>query len=425
MSSNKLLKYYKWELLALLCFAFFLNQADRAIFGVVLSAIQKDLRLTNSQVGWIGTILFLALALMMPVAGYVGDVVDKKWVITCSLIFWSATTMFTGLTSGIVGLLLFRSVATACGESFYSPAAYPLIASFHKSTRTIALSIHQATLYVAMMTSGVLAGFIADHWGWRSAFFLYGWSGIILGGIFVFRLRNTPSESSEDREGGKPRISPGKALGAVLRTPTALLITISFTAVVLQYNAYAVWAPSFIQEKFNLTMTQAGGLAMFSLYITSMIGVLVGGMVSDRMVVTRPRFRLQLQSVSMFLCAPAILLMALAGSLTLTCCGMVALGLFQGTYQANTPASFFDVIEPRYRSSAIGIQTTFAYMVGSVSPWMLGYFREAFGEGKGLSYGFAVLSSVYAIGSLAMVAACLFTFHRDRYIEEPLQPCEG
>jgi MFS transporter, Spinster family, sphingosine-1-phosphate transporter len=410
-------RYYKWELLALLCGAFFLHQADRAIFGVVLSAIQDDLALTNSQIGLLGTVLFVALALMMPAAGYVGDVFNKKWVVTCSLVFWSAATLSTGFTSGLVGMLLFRSIATALGESFYAPAAYPLIAAFHKATRTIAMSIHQTSLYVGMMISGVLAGYIADQWGWRAAFWLYGGCGILLGGLLAFRLRNAPAESNDGGETEKTRVSPRQALGILLRTPTAVLITVSFTAVVLSYNAYVVWAPSFLKEKYDLSMTQAGGLAMFCLYVASMVGVLTGGALTDRMVVSRPRLRLLLQTVFMFLCAPAILLMSLAGNLVLTCCGMAALGVCQGMYQSNTPASLFDVIEPRYRSSALGVEIMIAYLIGSVSPWMLGRLREAFDDGMGLSYGFASLGGVYILGGVATCAALLFTFRKDRYIE--------
>jgi MFS transporter, Spinster family, sphingosine-1-phosphate transporter len=417
MTSPTYHRHYKWELLALLCCAFFLHQADRAIFGVVLSSIKDDLQLTNSEVGLLGTTLFVALALMMPMAGYVGDVFNRKWIVTCSLVFWSAATFFTGMTNGVIGLLLLRSIATAWGESFYAPAAYPLLAAFHKATRTIAMSIHQTSLYVALMVSGVLAGFIADHWGWRAAFFLYGGCGILLGGIFVFRLRNAPSEGGEDPEAKKPRVSPRVAFGVLLRTPTALLITVSYTAVVLVYNGTVVWAPTFLREKYDLSMTQAGGLAMFCQYVTSMVGVLLGGMASDRMVVSRPQFRLQLQSVFMFLCAPAILLMGLADNLVLTCCGIAALGLFQGTYQSNTPASLFDVIEPRYRSSALGVQIMLAYLIGSVSPWMLGRFRDAFGDVQGLAYGFAAFAAVYVVGGLAVLFAFLFTFHRDRCIE--------
>jgi len=411
-------KYYRWELLGLLCGAFFLHQADRAIFGVVLPAIQADLGLTSRQVGLVGTVLFLALAVMMPVAGYVGDICSRKWVVTGSLVFWSTATLFTGLTTGFVGLILLRSVATAWGESFYSPAAYPLLAAFHQRTRTIAMSIHQAALYVAMMVSGVLAGYIADHWGWRCAFFLYGACGILLGGVFAFRLQNAPEEVHSDGQGKTPRVAPTEALGVLLRTPTALLITVSFTAVVLVNNAYVVWAPSFLQEKFDLSMTIAGGLAMLCQYLAAMLGVLVGGAISDRMVVAHPRFRLQLQSAFMLLCAPALLLLSLANSLVWTCCGMLALGLFQGTYQSNTPSSLFDVIPPRYRSSALGVQIMLAFVVGSSSPWLLGLSREACPNGNGLSYGFAALSAVYLVGSLAMAIALRFTFHKDRCEEE-------
>jgi sugar phosphate permease len=422
MTAHRFHKYYKWELLGLLCGAFFLHQADRAIFGVVLSSIKADLQLTNSQVGLLGTALFVAMALMMPLAGYVGDVFNRKWIVTCSLMFWSAATFCTGLTNGVIGLLLLRSIATAWGESFYAPAAYPLLAAFHKATRTIAMSIHQTSLYVALMVSGVLAGYIADHWGWRAAFFLYGGCGILLGVLFVFRLRSAPAEGGQDGAGPTQRVSPRVAFGILVRTPTALLITVSYTAVVLVYNGSVVWAPTFLREKYGLSMAQAGGLAMFCQYLTSMVGVLLGGMVSDRMVASRPRFRLQLQSTFMFLCAPAILVMGLAPGLTLTCCGIAALGLFQGIYQSNTPASLFDVIEPRYRSSAMGVEIMLAYLIGSVSPWMLGRFRDAFGDVPGLAYGFAAYAIVYVLGGLAVLAAFLFTFHRDRHVEAGATP---
>ncbi|NLS96459.1 MAG: MFS transporter [Planctomycetaceae bacterium] len=416
MTVRTLHKHYKWELLGLLCCAFFLHQADRAIFGVVLSSIKADLHLTNSQVGLLGTALFVAMALMMPLAGYVGDVFNRKWIVTCSLTFWSAATFCTGLTNGVIGLLFLRSFATALGESFYAPAAYPLLAAFHKATRTIAMSIHQTSLYISLMISGVLAGYIGDHWGWRAAFFLYGGAGILLAGVFVFRLHGAP-ENGKDTEGPAQRVSPRVAFAILLRTPTAVLITVSYTAVVLVYNGSVIWAPTFLREKYGLTMALAGGLAMFCQYLTSMLGVLLGGMLSDRMVRTRPKFRLQLQSTFMFLCAPAILLMGLAGNLTLTCCGIAALGLCQGIYQSNTPASLFDVIEPRYRSSALGVEIMIAFLIGSVSPWLLGRFRDAFGDVPGLSYGFAAFAGVYVLGGLAVLLALLFTFHRDRCIE--------
>ncbi len=405
---------YKWELLALLCGTFFLHQSDRAIFGVVLSEIVRDLHLAQSEVGLIGSTLFVVLALMMPVAGYVGDFYNRKWIIVGSLLFWSSATFCTGITTGLVGMLLLRSVATGGGESFYTPSAYPLIAAYHQRTRTLALSIHQATLYIAMMTSGFVAGYIGQHLGWRSAFFIFGSAGLVLGMILFARMRSAPVASIRGTNMSQAKVRPLEALALIFRKRTALLITIGYTALVLQFNAYVVWTPTFMREKFGLSLTQAGGLAMSCLYLASMGGVLAGGYVSDRMVRSRPGFRLELQGVAICLCAPAILIMAFSDSLVMTCIGMVALGLCQGTYQSNTPAALFDVIEPRFRSSVLGMQVMLTYLVGSASPWGVGRLREVFGDTRGVSIGFAMLAIAYLVGGLAAMIARLFTFDRDR-----------
>ena len=99
---------YKWELLGLLCLAFFFHQGDRAIYGVVLPQIRGELELSDSQLGFVGTVLFFTLAVLMPIAGYLGDMLRKKWVITGALLFWSTSTLFTGLSRGIVSLTMMR-----------------------------------------------------------------------------------------------------------------------------------------------------------------------------------------------------------------------------------------------------------------------------------------------------------------------------
>lgn len=411
-------KHYKWELLVLLSCAFFFHQGDRAIFGVVLPAIKSDLHLTDSQLGLVGSVLFFMLAIMMPISGYLGDVWNKKWIITGSLISWSAATMFTGLATGLIGLVAFRSVATAGGESFYIPAAYPLLAKYHKKTRAFAMSIHQGSLYLGVMVSGFLGGFIADCWGWRSAFYVFGGFGILLGFLFCWRLQSSPAESHGIGANVSGRSSPWMALSLLFRTPTALLLTIGFTSIVFVNNAYIVWAPAFLREKYGLLLAEAGGYAMFYHHLAALVGIIVGGKISDALVVSHPQFRLRLMSFAMFLGAPAILAMGLVSGLTLTCLAMAVFGLFRGLYEANTHASLFDVIAPQYRASAVGVMVMIAFLVGSISPWLMGHIKDTFPLGQGLSYGFAALSGAYLLGGLAVLCAAKFTFLKDHYQED-------
>lgn len=408
---------YKWELLALLCCAFFFHQGDRAIFGVVLSAIKTDLALSDSQLGLVGTVLFATLALMMPVAGYLGDVWNRKKIIVGSLIFWSAATACTGLAGGLAALIAFRSIATAGGESFYAPAAYPLLAAHHTRTRAIALSIHQAALYIGVMVSGFIGGYIADRWGWRSAFFVFGLGGIVLGFVLLWRLLDAPAAVSKNNT---TTSEPAwRALAVLFRTPSALLLTAGFTAIVFVNNAYVVWAPVLLQERFGLSLTRAGGYAMFYHHLAALLGILFGGWLSDRMAATRPVFRPQMMATAMLLGAPLILLMGQVSSLVAVCTAMAGFGLFRGIYEANTHAALFQVIPPHRRASAVGIMTMLAFLAGSLSPWLLGRLRESSPAGVGLSQGFSALSGAYVLGGLALLVAVLFTFKRDRIVEEP------
>lgn len=412
-----LYRFYKWELLLLLCLAFFFHQGDRAIYGVVISEIGGDLGLTSSQLGMVGSVLFMTMALMMPFAGIVGDTLKKNWIITFCLIFWSSATLFTGCVQGIVGLILLRSVATAGGEAFYSPAAYPLIAKFHLRTRALALSMHQAALYLGVMTSGFLGGWIAQRWGWRSAFYVFGGCGILLGLVFVFRLKDSPEPSSAGAE------APGvrgmlRVVGVIFRTPTALMLTVGLTAIVFVNNAFIVWGPEFLREKqADLPLALAGGYSMFWHHLPALVAISIGGPLSDWLAPRRPTVRLELQALAMALGVPSIIMMGLAPNLTVACIGLALFGWFRGLYESNTHAALFDVIEHRHRASAVAIMVMIAFLVGSTSPWLLGKCREWSGSGCGLSNGFAGMSAAYLIGAVAVATARIAFFKRDRFVE--------
>ncbi|MEO5716677.1 MAG: MFS transporter [Luteolibacter sp.] len=402
---------YKWEMLALLCCAFFFHQGDRALFGVVVAAIQSDLKLTDSEVGLTGSVLFFMLALMLPVAGYFGDLWNRKSIIVNSLIFWSLATMCTGYTGGLAGLILFRSVATGGGESFYPPAAFQLIAAHHTRTRSLAFSIHQTALYIGVMATGFLGGFLAEQWGWRSAFVAFGGAGIALGLIMRRRLMDSPAPA---RAAGVPRDSVWQVLGVVFRSPSALLLSAGFAAMVFVNNAYYVWAPVFLREKFGLSLAQAGGYSMFYHHLAALVGILSCAWVSDRLALTRPMFRPQSMAVALLLAVPAIFLVGWLDRLTGVCAAMAAFGFFRGVYEANTHAALFEVIAPRHRASAVGVMSMLAMLFGSLSPWLLGLLRESQPPGEGLGLGFSALSAVYLVGGLAVAAAVVFTFGRER-----------
>lgn len=409
---------YKWVVLALLSGAFFFHQADRALFGLLTIPIQADLHLSDLQIGWVNAALFCTLAVATPFAGLLGDRFSRKWIITLSLLFWSLMTACTGLVGGVVGLVFFRSVATGGGESFYAPSAFALLASHHRETRSVAFAVHQSALYVGLMLSGTLvAGVLHALGGWRPVFFVFGGLGFLLGLVFCFALRD--GQPKMPMAGAEPvRAAPPfrASLRAYFCNPSALLASVGFIAVVFANNAYLCWAPKFVARKYGLSVGAAGSGTMLYHHVAAFAAIMLGALLTDRLIVRHPRFRLVLQIAALVGGAPSLLLVGCAPSVAACWCAVVFYGVFRGLFEVNTHASLFDVIEPMHRASAEGLMTMAAFFVGSLSPLLIGALSDRFGV-RGFEIGFGILGIGYVVGAVALLVSFFFTFRRNR-VEE-------
>lgn len=406
-------KGYKWLLLALLSMAFFFHQADRALFGLLTIPIQKDIGLTDVQIGWINTTLSWTLAAMTVVAGFIGDRFSRKWIITLSLIAWSLMTVCMGFVGGFAGALFFRSIATGVGESFYAPSAYALIAVHHKATRSVALSIHQAALYVGLMVSGLVVAWALGFLGtWRNVFIAFGVAGCALGVAFIWLLRDGAKGAKETKV--TERTTEG--LCAYFCNPSALCATAGFVAIVFVNNAYLFWAPKFAAEKFGLDVGAAGKGVMLWHHLFAFAAILAGGFVTDRFVSRFPRFRLGFQILALLCGAPMLLWIGLAPSFAGLLVAVSAYGVFRGFFEVNTHASLFDVVPPQFRSTAVGLLNMIAFFFGGLSGVAMGALSQRWGV-RGFEMGFGVMAASYALGAALMAVSFFFTFRRNRVIE--------
>jgi MFS transporter, Spinster family, sphingosine-1-phosphate transporter len=407
---------YKWELIALLWMAFMLNQADRQVFSVVLKSIQRDLHLSDGQLGLIASILFWTLGLLFPVAGYIGDRFSKRWIISASLLFWSTATLCTGLSTTAAHLVMLRSLATGGGEAFYAPSAFALIAAFHRATRALAMSIHQTAVYVGFIISGALGGWISQNWGWRAAFYCFGSFGMLFALVLAIRLRD-PSKVITPEQGARSAQAlptPREAISVLLRTPTAMLLTLAYSTMIFVHLSYLTWSPTFFQEKFGLSEARAGFLSMFPFQAAAFVGVLTGGAISDCWVRSRRTARLDTLCLGLSGSIPFVCLFALGVDPGMACLGLVGFGLFRGVYDSNIYTTLFDVIPPRLRASANGIMSTIGFAAGAFSPYLTGLTKPRFG----LSAVFVVLALIHILGVAAIVLARARFFAADYLTEE-------
>ncbi|UZR99553.1 MFS transporter [Chondrinema litorale] len=408
--NNKNIKAYKWELIVLLWFAFFFNQADRQIFNVVIPSIKSDLGLDDAQIGLVASILVLTYGILVPITGYIGDRYDKKKIIFFSLLFWSTATLFTGSSTLLIHLVLLRGLATGGGEAFYAPAANALISEYHNKTRATAMSIHQTAVYTGIILSGLITGYIAETFGWRYAFFTFGGGGIILAIIIYFRMKpSKPQVSTNDEE----KVSIQKALPVFFKKPTAILLAFAFAGMVFTNVGYLTWMPTYLYEEFGQSLTSAGFNSMFYHHVLAYVGLMFFAALSDKLMKKRDTIRLEIQGLSLLLGAPAIYFMGVSKTVVGVYIGLAVFGIFRGGYDSNIFAALYDVIEPKYRSSATGIMLMFAFVTGASAPYILGLMKPVLG----LSNALASLSIAYVFAALCIFVALKVFYDKDKIME--------
>lgn len=398
---------YKWEVLLLLWMGYLLNQGDRQVFNTVLPAIRDSLGLTDTSVGLIATLFNLAFAVMVPIGGWMGDRFSRKWVVTFSVLFFSVATMFTGLASSFFMLVMLRSIATGGGEALYGPSNYSILAEYHKETRARAMSIHQTAYYIGVILAGWLAGVIADKFGWKYSFLVFGGIGIIWGVIMIFRLNNNPAAQGPKVQ--KPGFFEG--FKAVFTTPTALMMTIGFSGLIFVITGFMTWVPAYLQEEFGQSQAESGFNSMFWTYVAAFAGVLLAGSLSDKLARKHNKYRMYLQALGLICGAVFLAFMGGDSALFIVYFCFAGWGFFRAFFDANTYAVLYDVTPARLHASCASVMGMTGFAVGSFAPLVLGAIKQSMGS---LSSTFPILAIIWLVCGVLMYVVAKKCYQKDK-----------
>jgi MFS family permease len=376
---------HAWEIVVLLWVAFFLNQADRQIFGVTLSLIRRDFGLDDTHMGLVATTFSIVFGLLVPIAGVIGDRVRRERVVIISLIVFSAGTLLTGQATGLVSLLIFRGVATGIGEALYAPAANTLIAQHHEKTRTRALAIHQTANYTGVVIGSLFAGWVADRFGWRVSFVTFGVAGLAWAAVIYLRARRfPPAILDDDGLQGPGWEGAVEALRLIARSPALVVQAVGFSGLVFVLVGYLTWMPTILTERFGLSTAEAGFQAVFVHHLLGYGGLLAAGWASDRWLSGRPQLRLATMGAAMVLSAPSIWMSGYAASPPLVYLALGLFGLTRGVYDANLFAAIFDYVPNRLRATVTSWIVAAAYFVGAIAPTAMGALKQHYGIQAGM-----------------------------------------
>jgi MFS family permease len=381
---------YKWFVVGMLWFVCFFNYADRLAINSVFDPIKAEMGLSDAQLSIVGAAFMWVYAAAAPLAGLIGDRFKRKTLIIAGLVFWSLITVATAFSRNYTQLVLCRALE-GFGEAFYFPASMALVSDYHgHDTRSRALSIHQSSVYAGTIAGGSVAGYMAQHYGWRSSFYLFGWFGVLLGVVLLLLLKEPQrgqSEAVEDAHAAMDLRQPNilASIGAILKTPMFWVLMFVFVGANFVAGIFLTWMPTYLKRTFQMSLSMAGFSATAYLQIASVLGVITGGILADRFRKRHSGGRMMAQAIGLFCGAPFIFLTGWTLSVPVLVLAMIGFGYFKGMYDANIWASLHDVVKPERRATAVGLMNSVGWVGGGLGAWAIGLTAPIYGMSVGLS----------------------------------------
>ena len=396
---------YKWAVVAMLWLVCFLNYADRQAIFSVFPLIKQQLHLSDVQLGVLGSAFMALYALIGPFAGWLCDRFPRKTLVLGGLVFWSLITAATALSRTFPALVLCRALC-GLGEAFYFPAAMSFLSDYHgPATRSRAMSLHQSSVYAGTIAGGAVSGFMGQYYGWRSSFVLFGGLGVALG-LLLWGLLREPVRGMSDTV---PIVAESGAEGnflqvvrEVFRNRMVILVVVVFMAANFVAVVFLTWMPTFLYQKFHMSVATAGLNSTAYLQMASVLGVLSGGMLADKLRRREPGGRLLAQSLGLLCGVPFLFLTGWTLKIPLLLLGMVGFGYFKGLYDANIFAGLYDVVPVHRRGAAAGILNSLGWLGGGFAPVLIALAAARFG----LSACISATAVIYlAIGLLMFIGS--------------------
>jgi MFS family permease len=387
---------YPWIVVGLLWVVALLNYMDRQMLSTMKPSMQVDIAELQSATnfGYLMAIFLWIYGLMSPVSGIIADRVNRKWLIVMSLFVWSAVTFTMGYATSFQQLYWLRAVM-GVSEALYIPAGLSLIADYHSDkTRSLAIGIHMTGLYMGQALGGFGAT-IAGKYSWQQAFHSFGLIGIVYAVILILFLK----EYKRPLIPGNDNL-PGISKPPLFRGLAVLLSNISFWVILMYFAIPSLpgwgvknWLPTLFSENLNIDMTTAGPLSTITIAVSSFLGVIFGGMLSDRWVQKNIRGRVYTSAIGIALTIPALLFIGFGNSLFSVIGSAICFGFGFGMFDANNMPIVCQFVQPQYRATAYGLMNMTGVFAGAfITDWL----GKATDQGH-LGKDFAMLSVVVAV----------------------------
>lgn len=394
-------KAYPWIVVGLLWIVALLNYMDRQMLSTMRDAMQIDISELESAVnfGRLMAIFLWIYGLVSPFAGAIADRVSRKWLIIASLGVWSAVTTLMSFCTNYNEIFWLRALM-GVSEALYIPAALSLIADYHTGkSRSFAIGIHMTGLYLGQAVGGFGAT-LAAAFSWQQTFNWFGIIGVayaVLLMVLLYEKRDVAQENISAAP--EQKIPVLKGFGMIFSNMAFWVILFFFASTSLPGWATKNWLPTLFADSLNTPMSQAGPISTITIALSSFIGILAGGPLSDKWVKRNVKGRVYTSAIGLAMMIPALILLGLGKGMFAAVAAGLFFGIGYGMFDTNNMPILCQFVPSKLRATAYGIMNMTGVMMGAVCTQILGKWAE----GGNLGLAFAVLGCIIAVALVAQI----------------------
>ena len=389
---------YSWYALAVLTAVYVLNFLDRTLIYILFTPIKKELAFSDLQLALLGTTSFVIFYTLLGMPfGVLADRTKRKLLIGGGLAVWSLFSGLTGFAHSFWSIFFCR-LMVGVGEATLGPAALSLLSDyFPPRMRATVQGVYSSGIAIGGGLAFFLGGWIAQAHGWRWAFYLLGFPGLVLA-VLVVLLREEPRGRTESAAALAQSSTDWKLL---FRSVPLRYLYIGYALVALASNNLGIWVPTFFVRVHHLSLLVVGTAAGILSLLVGIPAMIFGGWVSDRFSARFAGGRMAFTACAALVSIPlwiALLFVNQIATLIAVNIVVYALALM---WVGPATADVTDIAGPRLRGLGIGIffsiVNVVAYGIGSP---LIGKVSDLLG-GQ-LRYSLLVCPAACAVGALML-----------------------
>lgn len=412
-----MVKTYRWSTVLVLFFlAMLINYLDRSALSVATPILIKEFSLSPSEMGMVHSSFFAGYALFNLVGGYFADKYGGRIVLIYSMVVWSVFCGLTTIATGLSSLLIIRFMF-GVGEGPISAATNKVIYNWFPAVeRTRAMSYALVGVPLGGAVAGPIVGLLTSYWGWKPAFLILVFIGIIWAVVFARKVSEHPKDcsgisqeelafitnSNANISTGNKEIDEVKPISYYLSKPIILVAGFGYFATSYLLFFFLSWFPSYLVMAKGLSMKEMS-IATVVPWLVGTFGFVFGGHIADYVLAKTGNPYLTRKLITVTCCIIAAACVVLAGTVTTLITALALTGIALFTVYVAMP-NFWGIVQDNVPGQRMGVVGGFIHFVancsGVLAPYITGLIIEKTG-GQFIS-AFYVSAGINILGAIVL-----------------------